>query len=392
MLEIHEPADTDREAIALINSLAFNFNARAEDISLDGALCAFEGTKLVGASQAIALGQWFGGARVPCAGVSSVAVLPEHRGRGVASTLMRQLLEHQRRQGDAVSALYPANSQLYRHLGYEFAGLRPEFRAQVTDLPPAKGEVVELAENDIGTVMACFSEFASNHNGPVESRDPVRWAYHVLAHKGEGTLQRTAVVPGPGGLGGYASYFMESGPFGGFRVTCKHLVALNPPALRALLGYFRRFENAASELAWFGPPGAGPFGFALASSGFSIVPTMRRWMGRILDVPSALELRGYPPEVAGSLVIRVDDALFPANEGPWELHVANGRMAVAPASGPHNGRSQAPLPVGLLSALYTGLAAPHDLVVMGALDRDDPRLGLLSALFYGPVPWMPDFF
>ena len=50
------------------------------------------------------------------------------------------------------------------------------------------------------------------------------------------------------------------------------------------------------------------------------------------------------------------------------------------------------LPIGLFSALYTGLASPSDLVLLGALDEDDPSLGFLTALFAGPVPWMPDAF
>jgi predicted acetyltransferase len=50
------------------------------------------------------------------------------------------------------------------------------------------------------------------------------------------------------------------------------------------------------------------------------------------------------------------------------------------------------LPIGLFSALYTGFASVGDLVLRGALDETDPRLPLLSALFSGPVPWMPDFF
>jgi predicted acetyltransferase len=50
------------------------------------------------------------------------------------------------------------------------------------------------------------------------------------------------------------------------------------------------------------------------------------------------------------------------------------------------------LPIGLFSALYTGFASAADLVVVGALDEDDERVPFLSALFAGPVPWMPDFF
>lgn len=371
--------------------LAFNFEAKPEEISLPGSLCAFDGARVAGTSRAVAFDQWVGGARVPCAGVSGVAVLPEHRGRGLAGELMRQLLQRRRESGDAVSVLYPANAALYRRLGYEYAGLRPRFSAPVADLPSSRGEVAEMAEGDISAVMACFSRYASAHTGPVESADPSRWASHILAHKGEGVQQRTVVVPGDQGVAGYASYFQE-GSFdnGGFGVTCKHLVALDARALRTLLGYFRRFENAAAQFAWHGPPSTGPTGLALSSTAFSIGPALRRWMGRVLDVPRALEARGYPPSVAAEVVVGVEDPLFPANAGPWTLHVEHGQARVAPAPAP--AAAGRPLPIGLLSALYTGFATPADLVVLGAMDDDDPRLAPLSALFAGPVPWMPDFF
>lgn len=405
MLDIHEPADADRGAIATVVNLAFNINLGPDDISVPGTLCAFDGDRVVGTSRAIAFDQWFGGERVPCTGVSGVTVLPEFRGRGVADALMRQLLERQRSTGDTVSVLYPANSPLYRRLGYEFGGLWPQFRAPVTDLPAGKGEVRELADGDLPRVMACFSQFASAHNGPVESADPTRWTESVLAHKGEGTHQRTVVVPGnagspagaaEGGLAGYASYFLEGSAAGrGFRVTCKHLVALTPSALRTLLGYFRRFENAAQEIAWLGAPSTAPLGLALASTGFAIVPTLSRWMGRVLDVPRALEARGYPRAVSGSVAIGVEDPLFPANNGPWAVEVAGGRAQVTPATrGMATGGTTfaGPVPIGLFSALFTGLATPGDLVLLGALSKGDPQLGLLSDLFAGPVPWMPDFF
>jgi predicted acetyltransferase len=110
------------------------------------------------------------------------------------------------------------------------------------------------------------------------------------------------VAGGPGEIAGYASYFLESTGGNGYRVACKHLVAVTAPALTALLGYFRRFENAAAEIAWFGPPSGGPAGLALATSTFALQPTLNRWMGRILDVPRALEGRGYP-DVSGELVV-----------------------------------------------------------------------------------------
>ena len=165
----------------------------------------------------------------------------------------------------AVSALYPANAQLYRQLGYEYAGLHPGFRAPIRDVPPARGEVAEMAGPGLDGVIACFSRFAAGHNGPVQATDPARWASDILAHPGEGTHQRTVVVHGPDGdIDAYASYFLENAGGDGYRVTCKHLVAMTEPALRSLLGYFRRFENAARELAWFGPPTGARWGWRSA--------------------------------------------------------------------------------------------------------------------------------
>lgn len=396
MLDIHEPTKEDREGIALVAGLSFNFAMSPDIVTLPGPLCAFDNGRVIGTARAIPFDQWFGGARVPCAGIAGVAVLPEYRGRGVAAAIMWQLLERRRSQGEVVSALFPANSQLYRQLGYEFAGLRPEFRAPVTDLPVSKVGVREMAVGEMAQVMACYSRYAAAHNGPVESSAPAHWADHILAHQGEGTHQRTVVVPGDGGLDGYASYFVDRWENDGYSVHCKHLVALTSPALLGLLGHFRRFENAARELVWRGPPSTAPVGLALGSTAFTITPGLRRWMLRLLDVPRALEARGYPGQ-SGEVVIAVDDPLFPENAGPWLLQVANGRAQVGPApSGPGAGEparpGAKPLPAGLLAALYAGLATPADLVLMGAIDASDPRLPTLSALFAGPVPWMPDFF
>jgi predicted acetyltransferase len=402
MFDIGQAAAEDREAIATVVNLAFNINVSPGEILLEGTLCAYDNSRVVGTARSLAFDQWFGGAKVPCAGISAVTVLPEYRGRGTARALMTRLLGRQRAAGDAVSVLYPANAQLYRQLGYEYGGVRPQFRAPVADFPAGKGEVSELAGNDLADVMTCFSQFASGHNGLVESADPTQWSSRILAHKGEGTHQRTVVVPAattstagaPGGsLAGYASYFLDkAGVDQGFRVTCKHFVALTPGALHALVGYFRRFENAAGEVAWYGAPGTAPLGMALTSTGFSIGSTVTRWMVRVLDVPAALEARGYLSSVSGSFVISVEDTLFPANTGPWAVEVVEGRARVAPAGTARAATAARPVPIGLFSSLYTGLATPADLVLLGALDEDDPRLALLSELFAGPVPWMPDFF
>jgi GNAT superfamily N-acetyltransferase len=162
-------------------------------------LCSYAGGRVVAIAHSIPFGQWLGGKLVPCAGVAAVAVLPEYRGRGAARALVSELLARERRDGVAVSVLYPANAELYRQLGYEYAGLRPGFRAPVADVPAARAEVAEMGSTDLDGVIACFSRFAAAHNGPVQATDRARWETDVLAHQGEGAHQRTVVVPGPQG-------------------------------------------------------------------------------------------------------------------------------------------------------------------------------------------------
>jgi predicted acetyltransferase len=403
MVDIRPPEEADREAIASLLGLAFNSPARPERVSLTGKLCMYDGQRLIATAGAIDFDQWFGGARVPCAGIAAVAVLPEDRGRGAAGSLVAELIRQERARGRLVSALYPSTAALYRQLGYEFGGLRPHFRVALTDLPTSLATVAEAPENgntepavrqmgegDLGAVMQCFSRFASVHNGPVEAGEPAYWEDRALAHKGEGTHQRTVVVEGDGGLEGYASYFTEERGAGGYALACKHLVVTSPSALDALLRYFRRFQNAAKELTWLGPVNAGPFGLALQANGFSLAAGQWRWMARAFDVPRALEARGYP-DVDGEAVLVIDDPLIPDNSGPWAVQASGGKVS-AQRLGRETGARVRTLPIGLFSALYTGFATPSDLVLLGALEEDDARLGFLSALFGGPVPWMPDSF
>ena len=388
MFDIRPAADDDREDLARLIGFAFNFNVPPEAINPVGKLCAVGSRGLLGTAGVLPFEQWFGGQAVSCAGIGSVAVSPEARGSGVATQLMSAALSGQRQAARAVSALYPANAQLYRKLGYEYGGIRAQLAVPLPDLPGAKATPVrEAGPGDTAALMDCFARYASGHNGPVSTSDEAYFSERVLAHSGEGVNQRTVLVEGPGGVEGYASFFTtrheRAVPS---RVTCKHLVACTPGALAALLAYFARFVNAIEEFAWYEPPHAPVMAMSLSSHAFAVTTEVQRWMTRLLDVPAALEGRGYPP-VSGRLALSVDDPLFPENAGPWLLEADGGKVRVSPGES-----SSRPIPVGTLSALYTGQASPGDLVLAGALEADDERLSLMAALFSGPAPWMPNFF
>ena len=87
-------------------------------------LGAFIGDRLAGGAWFHDMRQWWCGRPVPMAGVSSVRVAPEDRGRGIGRLLMTALLDEIAAHGYPLSVLYPATMPLYRSLGWELAGSR----------------------------------------------------------------------------------------------------------------------------------------------------------------------------------------------------------------------------------------------------------------------------
>ena len=59
---------------------------------------------------------------------------------------------------------------------------------------------------------------------------------------------------------------------------------------------------------------------------------------------------------------------------------------------PDPGARVRPIPIGILSSMFTGYLSPFDAVRLGLLDADDPAVPFLAQLFTGPAPFMLDFF
>ena len=80
----------------------------------DRMLAAFAGDEVVGAAGSFAYELTVpGGAALPAAGVSVVAVLPTHRRRGVLTRLMRAQLDDCRRRGEPLAALFASEEGIY---------------------------------------------------------------------------------------------------------------------------------------------------------------------------------------------------------------------------------------------------------------------------------------
>lgn len=85
---------------------------------------------------------------------------------------------------------------------------------------------------------------------------------------------------------------------------------------------------------------------------------------------------------------QIIDPQFPENAGPWRLVVRGGEATVEAAPG----ADVRPLPIGIISSMFTGFLRVPDAVRMGYLDRDDPAVPALQRLLAGADPWCPFFF
>lgn len=394
MIDIREAREEDRGQIIELARLSFNpptnwHRKLAPALSLDGFLCGFEEGKFVSMARCIPLRQWFGGGSVPMAGISLVAAVPERRGAGTASRVVRAMLQKGHDSGALISTLYPSRAAVYRRMGFEYSGLRTQYKVPLTVLPAGSGiEVEELSGVEaIGPLQECYREFAALHMGPVETRDHDWWTTRVLrAWADEPT--RAIVVRGEKGVEGYAAFTLESlGDGWGYDISCTHLVALNQKAVFGLLDYFRRYRGLGQRLAWYGPPNE-PIGLLMETGAETLAPARcLRFMTRLLDVPGALEARGYP-QVEGTATISVEDEMFPQNRGPFRIVAQDRQVSVERTDGPE----KRPIPIGALSSLYTGFLSVTDLIRLGQFDSSDPDLPFLASLFESSPPWMFDMF
>jgi predicted acetyltransferase len=394
--EIRIPREEDRDDIAQLLSTSLNFplaaaTARKHTFDLDDMRCAYVDGRPVANAAESRFTQWFGGRGLAMSGIWGVVTEPEHRGLGLASECVWALVDDARRRGDPVTSLFPAVIEPYRKAGYELAGTYDELRIALDALPRAISDLrVEVVDpdRDFDAISSAYERWAQRRNGVVQPGEEF-WRDRVLNRPWDETA-RAVLVREEDDITGFAAFSRSPDATGhlgegGFGLKCSLFFATSERALRALLSYMRGHRGIGRWLQWGGAPND-PITLLV---GVQAVTSVRRyrWMLRILDVPAAIEGRGYPSTDAEA-TFALDDPRYPENAGPWRVAVSDGGAKIGPAER-HDRR---PIPIGVLSSLYTGYLRPFDAVGLGLLDADDPAVDAFSAMFDRPDPWTPFFF
>ncbi|HEX8705018.1 MAG TPA: GNAT family N-acetyltransferase [Myxococcaceae bacterium] len=382
------PVAEEKTAVADIGSQAFavspaDGNTWVEKVGLSNFRVLREGGEVVGTAVPIAMGQWYGGRRVAMAGIGGVGVAPGARGRGTATRLMQRVLQELRGAGMPLSVLYPSTQPLYRRVGYEQAGSRYEIRVPVHGLDFAERTLSlrPVKPADHAALQEVYRRHAAARHGYLD-RSAYNWdrVMHPRNETAYGFL-----VEGAQGVEGYLYLVRRRVVDLKQELFLTDFVALTPAAARRLLSFLGDHRSLALEVAWTGTP-ADPILFMLREQDYQ-VKLLFHWMLRVLDVPRALEARGYPAGTSGTLHLEVEDDLFPENQGRFLLEVAGGQARVS-----RGGEGRVKLHVRTLAPLYSGFLSLEALRTSGALVADDASVATAAALFSGSPPALSDMF
>lgn len=383
-LEFRAPTESDLDAIAEVRIRSFGpmsqaeaLRSRAANLELlaeDRLFAVFDGSTLAGCGKARGFEQAWHGRLVPMAGMAGVTVLPEFRGRGVGTLLMRGLAERSRTRGEPISALFPATVPVYRRLGWELVGGYHRYALPTAQLRTLGGgsRPTQATSADVDRLMTICREALSRGR----CSGPLLWSM-------QGWERRLADPD-------EFVYLVDDGVvvygWDGFDLRVDLLVAESEDTLRSLWSLVGSGSSIARTVFAYLSPDDPVFWVLPEEAGREV--NTHGWMLRILDVPGALASRGYSRGVEAELVLRVDDAERPENAATWRLHVGGGSGHAERLTGEQ----------GALRVSARGLAGLYAGRPLTALRRaglavgDDQQDELVGSVFATSVPHLTDYF
>lgn len=344
--------------------------------------------EILGGLAILQMSQWFGSQAVPMAGIASVGVPPEYRGTGVAAELLTGMLKELQAKEVPLSALYAATQGPYRKVGYEQAGTSChwELPLKTINLGFDKASMRQIRALPMQAVVPIrqeifhplYQQWAIQHNGNL-NRNPVMWKLLVEPNIEEAIY--AYLIGSQTQPEGYVIFSQGREQ----QLLIRDWVVLTPAAGRRLWVFLSDHRSIFQTVRWRSCA-LDPL-LLLLSEQTDQIRRLERWLLRIVDVPKALERRGYPAQIDAELHLEIQDNVLLENNGKFVLNVSGGRGEVTPG-----GRGNLQLDIRGLAPLYTGLFTPEQLQQVGQISGSHEALSVAAQIFTGSEPWMSDHF
>jgi predicted acetyltransferase len=394
--ELHRLGEAHTDEVMRQRRLSFGPGEETDSYVRDGLANGeyrgfLRGGQLLANCRLAAVDHWFGGRRVPCQHVMSVAVPPEHRGTRLGKALTRAAIGEGARAGLGLSILFPATTGLYRGLGYELAGTFTRYRLDAARAPVVGPAMRPATDRDWPAIRACHERHAAALSGPAVPTD-AEW--ERLARS-----EHCYVLDDTAGLGQVEAFlvFDQVQEPGDWRYVLKiaEWAATSSHGLAALVGFVGR-HGTLGKAATFRGPVPEPWSLLVGEQHVEASGSFK-WMVRGLDPAAAIAARGFPDTVTAEISLTIDDSLLPDAAGPWRLHIDNGRAALT-ASGQRSGADEVLDGAGVrldargFGPLFTGMYSAETLALAGLASGPPEALAQLSSAFAGPLPTLHHIF
>ncbi|MCK9795727.1 GNAT family N-acetyltransferase [Isoptericola sp. 4D.3] len=278
------------------------------------------------------------GAALPTAGLTWVGVHPQHRRRGLLTAMIDHHLERCRERGEALSALFAAETAIYGRFGYGKAAddlrLTVPRGAALRDVPGADAHTVRIEHADRtrhGDLVARLHRAPGLPTAPGGINRPgwatreteelwsSYWSDPKTFRTGGRESLRIVVVERDGEPRGYAVFrrsldWQVTGPRG--TVHAGEVVALDAAAARALWGVLLDLDLMSSTEPFLLPVDDAVTSLLVDPRAAAPRVADNVWV-RVVDVRAALAGRRYQADV--DVVLGVADARLPDNAGSWRL-------------------------------------------------------------------------
>lgn len=337
----------------------------------------------VGGLLNIPMGHFFGSRSVPCWGVAAVAIDPAHRGTGVATDLMRHAVLEMHDQNVAISTLYPATQALYRRAGYEQAGhlfratinleeLRASARGSSDTIDRHERVAMRTAtDDDKGSIERAQRRLSALIDGHTD-RPPSLWQriYTPFEQRAANVYVTDTADPEAWILYTTARDAVTQK----IRAAIHEMGALTTRGARALWTFLSGLSSTIPTATWHTGP-AHPLLMIPAEQAYELT-FVDHWMLRVVNVPRALESRGYAAHVRAQLHIKIRDPIIERNNRSFVIDIGDSLAEVH-----EGGRGDMELDIGAFAAMYTGYLPPTHLELAGRLEATPAAMEAAGAIF-----------
>lgn len=382
----------DLEQIAHLGRLAFGgpprrLTAETTMQHPGDVVVAEEGDRLVAVVGVHRFTQSFAGRGLPCAGVSSVVVAPDARGRGLARALLDEATAAMRARGEVVSALFPTTASLYRGLGYEVAGWWARRAVPVAEMPAPSGAVTWSPASAADPAVAdVWARGARAHDGWVVPGD-VWWRGWAARDAADGTAW-TWVGRRDGAPVAVVTYATVDGERSLFDLRADVVAGVDGPALADALAFLGANGTSGDRVRTTLP--AAVLARHVPQASRLAVLEDWPWMLRLLDLPGAVAARGGVDGLRLEVHLDVAAPVHAPDDpvaGRWVVRVEGPEATCEPG-----GAGTVTVDATDLAALFTGHLSPVALASEGRLrGAGDAAVRGLAALLAGS-PSLPTFF